>query len=61
MDAIEHYVADLIIKALHKQAPALTPADDAKVAKAVHDVGLVVMDFTAVYFALRSAKVAKAV
>lgn len=56
MDALEQYVADLITRALHKQVPALSPADDAKVAKAVQDFVSTAMDLTAVYFALRAAK-----
>ena len=56
MDAIELYVADLITKALHKQAPALSADDDAKVNKAVSDFVTTGMDLAAVYFALRAAK-----
>ncbi len=56
MDAIESFFADLIIKALHKSAPALTAADDAKITKAVNDFVTTGMDLTAVYFALRNAK-----
>ena len=56
MDALEQYVADLITKALHKQVPAMSPADDAKVAKAVEDFVSTAMDLTAIYFALRAAK-----
>jgi len=60
MDAIEQYVTTLITAALHKQAPALSAADDAKVSKAVQDFVTTGMDLTAVYFALRAAKTAAA-
>ncbi len=56
MDAIEQYVAAVITKALHAQAPALSAADDAKVNKAVTDFVTTGMDLAAVYFALRAAK-----
>ncbi len=56
MDVIEQYVTDLITKALHKQAPGLSAADDAKVNKAVTDFVTTGMDLAAVYFALRAAK-----
>ncbi len=56
MDVIEQYVTDLINKALHKQVPALSADDDAKVTKAVQDFVTVSMDLAAVYFALRAAK-----
>jgi hypothetical protein len=59
MNAIEQYVTDVILKALHKQAPALSAADDAKVTKAVTDFVTTGMDLAAVYFALRAAKAAK--
>ncbi len=59
MDVIEQYVTDAILKALHKQAPALSAADDAKVTKAVQDFVTTGMDLAAVYFALRAAKGAK--
>ena len=56
MDNIETFLADLILKALHKSAPALTPADDAKVTKTVADFVTAATDLLAVYFALRNAK-----
>ena len=56
MDAIEQYMVALITSALHKQAPALSAADDAKVSKAVQDFVTTGMDLAAVYFALRAAK-----
>ena len=59
MDAIEQYVATVITKALHSQAPALSTADDAKINKAVTDFVTTGMDLAAVYFALRAAKAAK--
>jgi len=58
MDAIEQYVTTVITAALHKQAPALSAADDAKVTKAVQDFVTTGMDLAAVYFALRAAKAA---
>ena len=60
MDVIEQYITDLITKALHKEAPALSAADDAKVSKAVQDFVTTGMDLAAVYFALRAAKTAAA-
>ncbi len=56
MDAIELFFADLIIKALHKSAPNLSPDDDAKITRAVQDFIATGMDLAAVYFALRNAK-----
>ncbi len=56
MDKFETYLADLILKALHKSAPALTPADDAKVTKTVTDFVNAGMDLVAVYFAIRNAR-----
>jgi hypothetical protein len=56
MDTVETYVANLILKALHKSAPALTPADDAKVTRTVADFVTAGMDLVAVYFAIRNAK-----
>ena len=56
MDAIEQYVAAVLTKALHAQAPALSAADDAKINKAVVDFVTTGMDLAAVYFALRAAK-----
>jgi hypothetical protein len=56
MDTVETYIANLLIKALHKSAPALTPADDAKVTKIVSDFVNTGMDLVAVYFAIRNAK-----
>ncbi len=56
MDQIETYIADLIIKALHKSAPAMTAEDDAKVTKTVTDFVTAGMDLVAIYFAVRSAK-----
>jgi hypothetical protein len=56
MDTVETYIANLLIKALHKSAPALTPADDAKVTKIVSDFVTTGMDLVAVYFAIRNAK-----
>ncbi len=56
MDTVETYIANLILKALHKSAPALTPADDAKVNKTVADFVTAGMDLVAVYFAIRNAK-----
>ena len=56
MDSIESFVAELILKAVHKSAPTLTPADDAKVTKTVADFVTTGMDLVAVYFAIRNAK-----
>jgi hypothetical protein len=56
MDSIESFVAELIIKALHKSAPTLTPEDDAKVTKTVADFVTAGMDLVAIYFAVRNAK-----
>jgi hypothetical protein len=56
MDSLESFVADLILKAVHKSAPTLTPADDAKVTKTVADFVTTGMDLIAVYFAIRNAK-----
>jgi len=56
MDAIESYIAALIISALHKSAPTLTPDEDAKVTKTVADFVTAGMDVVAIYFAVRNAK-----
>jgi len=56
MDQFESFLADFILKTLHKSAPALTPADDAKVTKTVADFVTAGMDLVAVYFAIRNAK-----
>jgi hypothetical protein len=56
MDMIESFIANAIIKALHKSAPGLTPDDDAKVTKAVTDFVTTSMDMVAIYFAVRNAK-----
>jgi len=56
MDQFESLIADFILKVLHKSAPALTPADDAKVTKTVADFVTAGMDLVAVYFAIRNAK-----
>jgi hypothetical protein len=58
MDSLESFFTDLILKALHKSAPSLSPDDDAKVTKAVTDFVTTAMDLTAVYFAIRNAKTA---
>jgi hypothetical protein len=56
MDTIESFIADLILKAIHKAVPNLQPADDAKVTKVVADFVTTGMDLASVYFALRAAK-----
>jgi len=56
MDQFESLIADFIIKVLHKSAPALTPADDAKITKTVADFVTAGMDLVAIYFAIRNAK-----
>ena len=56
MDQVETFVAELILKALHKSAPAMTPEDDARVTKTIADFVTAGMDLVAVYFAVRNAK-----
>jgi hypothetical protein len=56
MNSIETWIADLIVKALHKSSPGMTAADDATVTKAVTDFVTTGMDLASVYFALRAAK-----
>ena len=56
MDTIESFIADLILKAIHKAVPNLQPADDEKVKKVVADFVTTGMDVAAVYFALRAAR-----
>jgi hypothetical protein len=56
MDAIESFVAELILKALHKSVPAMSADDDAKVSKTVADFVTAGMDLVAIYFAIRNAK-----
>lgn len=56
MDTIENFIADLVLKAVHKSVPNLQPADDAKVKKVVADFVTTGMDLAAVFFALRAAK-----
>ena len=56
MDNVESFITGLILKSLHKSAPALTPADDAKVTKTVADFVTAGMDLVAVYFAIRNAR-----
>jgi hypothetical protein len=56
MDSFESFITELLIKALHKTSPQMSPDDDAKVTKSVQDFVTTTMDLTAVYFALRAAK-----
>src|SRR5258708_4083712 len=56
MDSVESFLSQLLIKILHKSAPALSPEDDAKVTKAVQDFITTTMDLTAIYFALKKSQ-----
>jgi len=56
MDKVESFIADLIIKALHKTAPGMSPDDDAKVTQSVADFVTAGMDLVAIYFAVRNAR-----
>ena len=56
MDTLESFIASLLLKTLHKAAPALGPEDDAKVTKAAQDLVTTAMDLVAVYFAIRAAR-----
>jgi len=60
MDNVEQFITSLILKAIHKSAPAMQPDDDAKVSKAVQDFVTVAMDLVAVFFAIRAAHAAPA-
>jgi hypothetical protein len=56
MDHIETFIADLILKALHKTAPGMSPEDDTKVTQSVADFVTAGMDLAAIYFAVRNAR-----
>jgi hypothetical protein len=56
MDSIETFVTNLILKALHRAAPNLSPDDDAKITKAVQEFVTTAVDLAAVCIAVRKAR-----
>ena len=56
MDAFESFLADFVIKLIHKSAPNLSADDDLKIRRTVQDFVTAAMDLSAVYFAIRRAK-----
>jgi hypothetical protein len=56
MDHIEAFIAELILKTLHKSSPMMSPADDAKVTKTVADFVTAGLDLVSIYFVIRNSR-----
>jgi hypothetical protein len=56
MQTLETFIAELIVKALHKTAPYMSADDDAKVIATVADFVTAASDLVAVYVALRNTQ-----